>query len=112
MSIQPSNVLHKDTLGMHVPLFERVVTADERRQIQAANGRTFLLVNDANDAPTWTHQQLNTLRVYASRLNESGSYWCVDARKDKDGRYLIWLSWNADEVKRRRRAVRRRKGLE
>ena len=112
MSIQPSNVLNKDTLGMHTPLFERVVTADERRQIQGANGRTFLLVNDANDAPTWTRQQLNTLRVYANRLHERGSYWGVDARKDKDGRYLIWLSWNADEVKRRRRAVRRRKGLE
>lgn len=85
MTIQPSNVLYKDTLGLHTPLFERVVTADERRQIQAANGRTFLLVNDALDAPTWTRQQLNTLRGYAHRLNESGSYWCGAPARTRTG---------------------------
>lgn len=65
MTIQPSNVLYKDTLGLHTPLFERVVTADERRQIQAANGRTFLLINDAHDAPTWTRQSAATERIHA-----------------------------------------------
>ena len=112
MTIQPSNVLNKDTTGLHVPLFERVVSAEERRQIQAANGRTFLLVNDAHEAPTWTHRELNTMRTYTHRLNERGAYWCIDARKDSDGRYLVWVSWNPDEAKRRRAVVRRGRGLE
>lgn len=110
MPITPSKVLKRDTLGSHAPLFERVTTPEERRQIQAARGRTFLLTNPQAEDGTWAKRELTTIRAHLTRLNEAGTFWCLDARAAREGRHYMWLSWNPDEVKRRRavRASRRK----
>lgn len=111
MTIRKASIPSKTQIGAHAPLFLRITTPGERRHIQSRPGETFLVPNEASETGGWPRRAVETIRAYTNGLNKRGTFWVVDSRKDGQGGYLVWLSWNPNEAKRRR-AVRRRKGQE
>lgn len=110
MTIRKATVPSKTQIGAHAPLFLRITTPAERRHIQMNPGETFLLPNEASETGGWPQRAVATIRAYAHGLNKNGTFWVVDSRSDGQGGYLVWLSWNPNEAKRRRAVKRRRKG--
>lgn len=111
MTIRKAPIPGKGQTGSHAPLFLRITTPAERRHIQTHPGETFLVLNEDSETGGWPQRAVNTIRTYATNLNKHGTFWVVDSRTDGQGGYLVWLSWNPNEAKRRR-VVRRRKGQE
>lgn len=108
MTIRKVPIPSKTQIGAHAPLFLRVTTPAERRHIQARPGETFLVLNEDSETGGWPQRAVETIRAYANSLNKHGTFWVVASRSDGQGGYLVWLSWDQHEAKRRR-AVRRRK---
>ena len=111
MTIRKAPIPGKTQIGAHAPLFLRITTPAERRHIQTHPGETFLVPNEESETGGWSRQRVASIRAYANNLNRNGTFWVVDSRSDGKGGYLVWLSWDQAEAKRRR-AVRRRKGQE
>lgn len=112
MTIRKAPIPSKTQIGAHAPLLLRITTTAERRYIQTHPGETFLLPNEDSETGGWPRRAVDTIRAYAHGLNKHGTFWCVDSRSDGQGGYLVWLSWNPNEAKRRRDVKRRRKGQE
>jgi hypothetical protein len=102
VTIRKAAIPNKTQVGAHAPLFLRVTTHAERRHIQTHPCETFLIPNEESDTGGWPQRAVDTLRAYAHILNTKGTFWIVDSRSDGAGGFHIWLSWNPDEVKRRR----------
>nr|DAP25595.1 MAG TPA: hypothetical protein [Caudoviricetes sp.] len=109
MTIRKATIPSKTRIGAHTPLFLRITTPAERRHIQTHPGETFLVPNEDSETGGWPQRAVETIRAYANMLNKNGTFWVVDSRSDGQGGFLVWLSWDQHEAKRRR-AVRRRKG--
>ena len=109
MTIRKAPIPSKTQIGSHAPLFLRITTPAERRHIQTHPGETFLLPNEDSETGGCPRRAVDTIRAYANMLNKNGTFWVVDSRSDGQGGFLVWLSWDQHEAKRRR-AVRRRKG--
>ena len=112
MTIRKAPIPNKSQIGSHAPLFLRITTPAERRHIQMNPGETFLLPNEDSETGGWPRRRVDTIRAYAHHLNARGTFWVVDSRSDGQGGYLVWLSWNPNEAKRRQGVKRRRKGQE
>jgi len=112
MTIRKAPIPNKSQIGSHAPLFLRITTPSERRQIQTHPGETFLLPNEDSETGGWPRRRVDTIRAYAHHLNARGTFWVVDSRSDGQGCYLVWLSWDQAEAKRRATTKRRRKGQE
>ena len=109
MTIRKASIPNKARIGAHTPLFLRITTPAERRHIQTHPGETFLVPNEASETGGFPQRAVETIRAYANMLNKNGTFWVVDSRSDGQGGFLVGLSWDQHEAKRRR-AVRRRKG--
>ena len=112
MTIRKAAIPRKTQIGSHAPLFLRITTPAERRHIQTTPGETFLLPNEASETGGWPRRAVDTIRAYAHGLNQRGTFWVVDSRSDGQGGYLVWLSWDQNEAKRRRSIKRRRRNQE
>lgn len=112
MTIRKAPIPSKTKIGSHAPLFLRITTPAERRHIQTHPGETFLVPNEASDTGGWPRRTVDTIRAYAYGLNKHGTFWVVDSRTDGQGGYLVWLSWDQNEAKRRQAVNRRRKHRE
>jgi hypothetical protein len=110
VTIRKAPIPSKTQIGAHAPLFLRITTPAERRHIQTNPGETFLLPNEDSETGGWLRRAVDTIRAYANGLNKHGTFWVVDSRSDGQGDYLVWLSWNQAEAKRRRSVKRRRTG--
>lgn len=110
MTIRKAPIPGKTQIGSHAPLFLRITTPAERRHIQTHPGETFLLPNEDSETGGWHRRRVDTIRAYAHSLNRHGTFWVVDSRSDGQGGYLVWLSWDQNEAKRRSATRRRRKG--
>lgn len=108
MTIRKAAIPSKTRIGAHTPLFLRITTPAERRHIQTHPGETFLVPNEDSETGGWPQRAVETIRAYANSLNKNGTFWVVDSRSDGQGGFLVWLSWDQAEAKRRR-AVKRRK---
>lgn len=111
MTIRKAPILDKSARGAHAPLFLRITTPSERRQIQTHPCETFLVPNEDSETGGWRLRDVATMRAYVSRINALGAFWVIDSRSDGQGGYLVWLSWNPDEAKRRHGLQKRRRGL-
>lgn len=109
MTIRKAPIPSKTQIGSHAPLFLRITTPAERRHIQTHPGETFLLLNEESETGGWPRRAVDTIRAYANGLNKSGTFWVVDSRTDGQGGYLVWLSWDQAEAKRRQATNRRRR---
>lgn len=109
MTIRKAPIPGKSQFGAHAPLFLRITTPAERRQIQTHPGETFLVPNDDSETGGWPRRCVETIRAYANKLNKHGSFWVVDSRSDGQGGYLVWLSWDQNEAKRRQATNRNRR---
>lgn len=109
MTIRKVAIPRKTQIGSHAPLFLRITTPAERRHIQTNPGETFLLPNEASETGGWPRRTVDTIRAYAHGLNKNGTFWVVDSRSDGHGGYLVWLSWDQAEAKRRAATKRRRR---
>lgn len=112
MMIRKAPIIGKSQIGAHAPLFLRITTPAERRYIQARPGETFLVPNAATATGGWSLSDVSTMRAYVRKLNAHGAFWVFDSRSDGQGGYLVWLSWNPDEAKRRQAINRRRRSHE
>lgn len=112
MTIRKAQIPGKTQIGAHAPLFLRITTPAERRQIQTQLGETFLVPNEDSETGGWPRRNVETIRAYANSLNKNGTFWVVDSRTDGQGGFLVWLSWNPNEAKRRRGVKRRRRNQE
>lgn len=112
MTIRKATVPNKTQIGAHAPLFLRITTPAERRHIQMNPRETFLVPNEDSETGGWPQRAVETIRAYANMLNKNGTFWVVDSRKDGQGGYLVWLSWDQVEAKRRRSIKRRRRNQE
>ena len=108
MTIRKAQIPGKMQIGSHAPLFLRITTPAERRHIQTHPGETFLVPNEDSETGGWPRRDVDTIRAYANSLNKNDTFWVVDSRSDGKGGFLVWLSWDQHEAKRRQ-AVRRRK---
>lgn len=108
MTIRKAPILDKSARGAHAPLFLRITTPAERRQIQTQPGETFLVPNEDSETGGWPRRNVETIRAYANKLNKHGAFWVVDSRSDGDDGFLVWLSWNPNEAKRRQATNRNR----
>lgn len=112
MTIRKAAIPRKTQIGSHTPLFLRITTPAERRHIQTNPGETFLLPNEGSETGGWPRRTVDTIRAYAHGLNKRGTFWVVDSRSDGQGGYLVWLSWDQTEAKRRQALKRRRRNQE
>lgn len=112
MTIHKAPIPSKTQIGSPAPLFLRITTQAERRHIQTHPGETFLLPNEDSETGGWPRRAVDTIRAYANSLNKHGTFWCVDSRTDGQGGYLVWLSWDQAEAKRRQGVKRRRRNQE
>lgn len=112
MTIRKAPIPSKTQIGAHAPLFLRITTPAERRHIQTHPGETFLVLNEDSETGGWPRRDVDTIRAYANSLNKNGTFWVVDSRTDGQGGFLVWLSWNPNEAKRRRAVKRRRRNQE
>lgn len=108
MTIRKAPILDKSARGAHAPLFLRITTPSERRQIQTQPGETFLVPNEDSETGGWPRRNVETIRAYANKLNKHGAFWVVDSRSDGDDGFHVWLSWNPNEAKRRQVTNRNR----
>lgn len=111
MTIHKAPIPSKTKIGSHTPLFLRMTNAAERRHIQTHPRETFLVPNEDSETGGWQLRDVATMRAYVSRINALGAFWVIDSRSDGQGGYLVWLSWNPDESKRRHGLQKRRRGL-
>ena len=109
MTIRKAPIPNKSKIGSHAPLFLRITTPAERRHISTHPGETFLVPNENSETGGWPKRAVETIRAYANSLNKNGTFWVVDSRADGQGGYLVWLSWDQAEAKRRRSVKRRRR---
>lgn len=108
MTIRKAPITGKTQYGAHAPLFLRITTPAERRLIQTHPGETFLVPNEDSKTGGWTKRDVAAIRAYVAKLNKSGTFWAMDCRSDGQGGYLVWLSWDQAEAKRRREVQRRK----
>lgn len=108
MTICKAPITGKNQHGAHAPLFLRITTPAERRLIQTHPGETFLVPNEESKTGGWTKRDVAAIRAYVAKLNKNGTFWVADSRSDGQGGYLVWLSWNQAEAKRRREVQRRK----
>ena len=112
MTIRKAPIIGKSQFGAHAPLFLRITTPAERRQIQTHPGETFLVPNEDSETGGWPRRAVKTIRAYANKLNKQGAFWVFDSRSGGQGGYLVWLSWDQNEAKRRQATNRRRRSHE
>jgi len=108
VTIRKAPITGKNQHGAHAPLFLRITTPAERRLIQTHPGETFLVPNEESKTGGWPKRDIAAIRAYASKLNKSGMFWVVDSRSDGQDGYLVWLSWDQAEAKRRCEVQRRK----
>lgn len=103
MTIRKATITGKNQHGAHAPLF--------RASPPPPNGDSFRLT-PAKHSSCRTRavrpEAGPSGRAYVAKLNKNGTFWVADSRSDGQGGYLVWLSWNQAEAKRRREVQRRK----